>query len=109
MWSISIAPSYMSLIGGVAGSQPCEYSCAHRAQINFGDITPSLTYMISVLARVMAIIKHTEHKKCLEQSKKLFIETAELKISANYGARRITNTFCLPVHLDGHKRSSHIC
>jgi hypothetical protein len=28
--------------GGVAGSQPIStrYNCAHRAQINFGDLTP---------------------------------------------------------------------
>ncbi len=43
--------SYMSPNAGeggegvVAGSQPAnEYSCAHGAQINFGDLTPYLTY-----------------------------------------------------------------
>jgi hypothetical protein len=31
--------------GGVAGSQPAnEYSCAYRVHINFGDLTPFLTY-----------------------------------------------------------------
>jgi hypothetical protein len=30
--------------GGVAGSQPNEYSCAHGAQNNFGDLTPYLAY-----------------------------------------------------------------
>jgi hypothetical protein len=44
-----IAPSYTSPNarggGGVAGSQPMSwYSCTHRAQINFVDLTPNLTY-----------------------------------------------------------------
>jgi hypothetical protein len=30
--------------GGVAGISANEYSCAHGAQINFGDLTPYLTY-----------------------------------------------------------------
>ncbi len=29
---------------GVAGGSANEYSCAHGAQINFGDLTPFLTY-----------------------------------------------------------------
>ncbi len=35
--------------GGVrgCGASPNEYSCAHEAQINFGDLTPYLTYGIS--------------------------------------------------------------
>ncbi len=40
-----IAPSYMS--GGESGScgvSANEYSCAHGAQINLGDLTPYLTY-----------------------------------------------------------------
>jgi hypothetical protein len=30
--------------GGVAGVSANEYSCAHGAQINFGDLAPYLTY-----------------------------------------------------------------
>jgi hypothetical protein len=40
----SIFPSYMSPNTGVGGSQP-EYSCAHGAQINFGNQTLYLTYV----------------------------------------------------------------
>ncbi len=34
--------------GGVAGPQPMSTtsSCAHGAQINFGDLTPYLTYAV---------------------------------------------------------------
>ncbi len=32
---------------GVAGVSANEYSCAHGAQINFGDLTPYLTYAFS--------------------------------------------------------------
>ncbi len=40
-----IAPSYMSPnAGGIRGLAANEYSCAHGAQINFGDLTPYLTY-----------------------------------------------------------------
>ncbi len=43
-----IAPSYMSPNAGGGRSwglsQWDEYSCAHGAQINFGDLTPHLTY-----------------------------------------------------------------
>jgi hypothetical protein len=42
-----IAPSYMSPNaggGGGCGFLANEYSCAHGAQINFGDLTPYLTY-----------------------------------------------------------------
>jgi hypothetical protein len=49
--SLPIAPSCMSPNAGggrgVAGSQPmstAEYSCTYGAQINFGDLTPYLTY-----------------------------------------------------------------
>jgi hypothetical protein len=43
-----IAPSYMSPNAGRGGGRGCgvlanEYSCAIVAQINFGDLTPSLT------------------------------------------------------------------
>ncbi len=34
--------------GVVAGSQPMSTGCAHGAQINFGDLTPSLTYGLYV-------------------------------------------------------------
>ncbi len=30
--------------GGVAGISAIRYSCAHGAQISFGDLTPYLTY-----------------------------------------------------------------
>jgi hypothetical protein len=30
--------------GGCCGVQANEYSCAHGAQINFGDLPPYLTY-----------------------------------------------------------------
>jgi hypothetical protein len=30
---------------GVAGVSANEYSCAHEAQINLGDLTPYLTYL----------------------------------------------------------------
>jgi hypothetical protein len=37
--------------GGVAGSQPNEYSCvAHGAQIDFGEQTPYITYGLERLA-----------------------------------------------------------
>ncbi len=44
-----IAPSYMSPNVGGGGGGGCgvsanEYSCAHGAQINFGDLSPYLTY-----------------------------------------------------------------
>jgi hypothetical protein len=32
--------------GGRCGISANEYSCAHGAQINFGDLTPYLTYNI---------------------------------------------------------------
>jgi hypothetical protein len=43
-----MAPSYTSPNAG-GGGYECgvsanEYSCAHGAQINFGDLTPFLTY-----------------------------------------------------------------
>ncbi len=34
--------------GGVAGSQPNEYSCVHGTQKIFGDLTPYLTYAIAL-------------------------------------------------------------
>ncbi len=43
-----IAPSYMSPNargGGGFGVSANEYSCAHGAQINFGDLTSYLTYV----------------------------------------------------------------
>ncbi len=44
-----VAPSYMSTNAGggvvaACGVSANEYSCAHEAQINFGDLTPHLTY-----------------------------------------------------------------
>ncbi len=30
--------------GGIAGVSTYEYNCAHGAQIDFGDLTPYLTY-----------------------------------------------------------------
>jgi hypothetical protein len=33
---------------GVCGVSANEYSCAHGAQINFGDLTPYLTYSLQV-------------------------------------------------------------
>jgi hypothetical protein len=45
-----IAPSYVSPnAGGGGGGGGCrvstdEYSCAHEAKINFGDLTPYVTY-----------------------------------------------------------------
>jgi hypothetical protein len=47
-------PSYMSpnaaggAGGGGCGVSANEYSCAHGAQINFGDLTPRLTYALTV-------------------------------------------------------------
>ncbi len=39
------APSYMSPNAGRGGGVSAnEYSCAHEAQISFGDLTPYLTY-----------------------------------------------------------------
>ncbi len=32
--------------GGVSAN---EYSCAHGAQINFGDLTPYITYVLIIL------------------------------------------------------------
>jgi hypothetical protein len=34
----------MRMDGGSCGVLANEYSCAHEAQINFGDLTPYLTY-----------------------------------------------------------------
>ncbi len=47
-----IAPSYrlwalMRGGGGGCGASANEYSCAHGAPINFGDLTPYITYGIS--------------------------------------------------------------
>jgi hypothetical protein len=33
--------------GGSCGVSASEYSCTHGAQINFGDLTPYLTYGVS--------------------------------------------------------------
>jgi hypothetical protein len=33
--------------GGVAGVLAKEYGCPHGAQINFGDLTPYLTYVLT--------------------------------------------------------------
>jgi hypothetical protein len=44
-----IAPSYG---GGGCGASANEYSCAHGAQINFGDLTPNLYIYFCGLARV---------------------------------------------------------
>jgi hypothetical protein len=46
---------------GVAGVSANEYSCAHGAQINFGDLTPYLTYDCTFLSA------------CLEQEKKALL------------------------------------
>ncbi len=35
--------------GGRCGVSTNEYSCAHRVQINFGDLTPYLTYVVRPL------------------------------------------------------------
>jgi hypothetical protein len=43
-----MAPSYMNPNAGEGGSCGVlanEYSCAHGAQINFGDLIPNLTYV----------------------------------------------------------------
>jgi hypothetical protein len=44
--SSTLAPSYMSPNAGegVCGVSANENSCTHGAQINFGDLTPYLTY-----------------------------------------------------------------
>jgi hypothetical protein len=44
--SSTLAPSYMSPNAGegICGVSANEYSCVHGAQINFGDLTPYLTY-----------------------------------------------------------------
>ncbi len=34
--------------GEVAGVSANEYSCAHGAQLNFGDLTPYLTYAVDI-------------------------------------------------------------
>ncbi len=36
--------------GGGSGVLKNEYSCAHGAQINFGDLTPYLTYETNYIA-----------------------------------------------------------
>jgi hypothetical protein len=39
-----VALSYMSQMRGMGEVSANEYSCAHGAQINFGDLTPYLTH-----------------------------------------------------------------
>ncbi len=48
-WPVS--PSYISPnVGeGCCGVSANEYSCAHEAQINFGELTPYLTYATTYL------------------------------------------------------------
>ncbi len=41
-----MCPNAVGRWGGSCGVSANEYSCAHVAQINFGDITPYLTYGI---------------------------------------------------------------
>jgi hypothetical protein len=43
-----IAPSHLSPIAGGCGVSANEYICAHGAQINFGDLTPYLTYCMTL-------------------------------------------------------------
>jgi hypothetical protein len=46
--------------GGLRGVSANEYSCAHGAQINFGDLTPCLTYeTIIVLKRAAGPVAET--------------------------------------------------
>ncbi len=54
-----IAHSYMSPKagagrGGRLGASANEYSCAHGAQINFGDLTPYFNYVMSVFIVIMS-------------------------------------------------------
>jgi hypothetical protein len=60
-WSL---PSYMS---PNAGSSANEYSCAYGAQINFGDLTPYLTYNTSVPLIDWCIV-YTDKKKKIKFS-----------------------------------------
>jgi hypothetical protein len=47
---LPIAQSYISPNAGDGGGVSAdEYSCAHGAQINFGDLTPYLTYGFDLL------------------------------------------------------------
>jgi hypothetical protein len=44
----------MSILAGLdCGVSANEYSCAHGAQINFGDLTPYLTYPIFYISTVV--------------------------------------------------------
>ncbi len=43
-WLTNSALVYEPKRGGVGGGLANEYSCAHGAQLNFGDLTPYLTY-----------------------------------------------------------------
>jgi hypothetical protein len=53
-----IAPSYMST------ALVNEYSCAHSAQINFGDLLPYLTWVVFALSNVVR--RHLMWKKLLQ-------------------------------------------
>ncbi len=58
-----IVPSYVSPNAGVGGGGGCrvsanEYSCAHGAQINFGDLTPYLTCACYAPAPIIFFLLH---------------------------------------------------
>jgi hypothetical protein len=41
--------------GGVNGISANEYSCAHGTQINFGYLTPCLTFVFAILTRTWSL------------------------------------------------------
>ncbi len=64
-WPIYIAPSYKSpnAGGGKVGglSQWVYCSCAHGAQINFGDLTPSLTFVSTLVLLTVLFMQFCFH------------------------------------------------
>jgi hypothetical protein len=62
-----IALSYMNPNAGACGVSANVYSCAHGAQITFGDLTPYLTYGWLVPVDLLLTLVYTQRKLKLAQ------------------------------------------
>jgi hypothetical protein len=76
--------------GRGCGVSANEYSCAHEAQINFGDLTPYLTYGISALKNRSGVTMEDLGLK--EQTKQLWLIKRRRCIKSNYYKDKIPFT-----------------
>jgi hypothetical protein len=63
---VPLAPSYMSPNAGEGGScgvSANEYSCAYGAQINFGGLTPFLTYVCTFQQPFLYVLNRRSEKR----------------------------------------------